>query len=153
LKIVYRKLPGHEHGSLAWNYETNATGDNYPKRQDIRHNVFGEYNLREGSKDPIDGIKLGEVFSYNVHIEDSIMNLTFIKNEGEANEVVKTYAVDLAKGNYQGHQYDEGYANDWMYFKAGNYNQCNVGSSQCTNNGIEAGDYAKVSFYQLDLDQ
>lgn len=153
LKIVYRKLPNHEHGSLVWNYETNATGDNYGKRQDIRHNVFGEFDLREGSSDPIDGIKLGEVFSYNVHIEKNIMNLTFIKNIGEANEVVKTFAINLAEGHYQGNQYDEGYANDWMYFKAGNYNQCNVGSSQCTNKGLKAGDYSQVSFYQLDLDQ
>lgn len=153
LKIVYRKLPGHEYGSLVWNYELNATGDNYSKRQDIRHNVFGEYNLRTGSADPIDGIKLGEIFSYDVRIEDNIMHLTFKQNIGEENEVVKTYALDLSKGNYQGNKYDEGYANDWMYFKAGNYNQCNVGSSQCTNNGIDAGDYVQVSFYQLDLIQ
>ncbi|PMH45044.1 alginate lyase [Vibrio sp. 10N.286.49.B3] len=153
LKIVYRKLPEHEYGSLVWNYELNATGDNYSKRKDIRHNVFGEYNLRKFSEDPVDGIKLGEVFSYDVNIEGDIMHLTFKKNIGEADEVVKTFAIDIAKGNYQGNQYDEGYANDWMYFKAGNYNQCNVGSSQCTNNGIDAGDYVQVSFYQLDLDQ
>lgn len=153
LKIVYRKLPGHEFGSLVWNYEINATGDNYSKRKDVRHNVFGQYNLRTGEADPIDGIKLGEIFSYDVKIENSIMHLTFKKNIGEANEVVKTYALDLSKGNYKGNEYDEGYANDWMYFKAGNYNQCNVGSSKCTNNGIDAGDYAQVSFYQLELNQ
>ena len=153
LKIVYRKLPGHEFGSLVWNYEINATGENYSKRKDVRHNVFGKYNLRTGAADPIDGIKLGEVFSYDVKIENSIMHLTFKKNIGEVNEIVKTYSLDLSKGNYKGNEYDEGYANDWMYFKAGNYNQCNVGSSKCTNNGIDAGDYAQVSFYQLELDQ
>ncbi|TEW43766.1 polysaccharide lyase family 7 protein [Psychromonas algicola] len=153
LKIAYRKLPDHEHGSLYWRYEINATGDNYSKRKDIYHNVFGQYDLRTGSEDPADGIKLGEVFSYDVNVDGNIMNLTFIKNIGEADEVVKTFAIDLSKPHYQGEEYDEGYANSWMYFKAGNYNQCNVGSSECTNNGIEAGDYAKVSFYQLDLKQ
>jgi len=153
LKIAYRKLPGHEHGSLYWRYEINATGDNYSKRKDIYHNVFGQYDLRTGSEDPADGIKLGEVFSYDVNVDGNIMNLTFIKNIGEADEVVKTFAIDLSKPHYQGEEYDEGYADSWMYFKAGNYNQCNVGSSECTNNGIEAGDYAKVSFYQLDLKQ
>lgn len=153
LKIAYRKLPGHEYGSLYWRYEINATGDNYSKRKDIYHNVFGQYDLRTGSIDPADGIKLGEVFSYNVNVEGNMMNLTFIKNIGEVNEVVKTFSIDLSKPHYQGEEYDEGYANSWMYFKAGNYNQCNVGSSQCTNNGIDAGDYAKVSFYELTLDQ
>lgn len=153
LKIVYRKLPGHEYGSLYWRYEINATGDNYDKRKDFYHNVLGAYDLRTGSADPIEGIKLGEVFSYDVNVKNNIMNLTFKKNIGETNEVVKTFAIDLAKGHYKGNEYDEGYANDWMYFKAGNYNQCNVGSSECTNNGITAGDYAKVSFYELTLDQ
>ena len=153
LKIVYRKLPGHEYGSLYWRYEINATGDNYSKRKDIYHNVLGAYDLRTGSDDPVEGIKLGEVFSYDVNVEDSIMHLTFKKNIGETNEVVKKFAVDLSKAHYQENEYDEGYANDWMYFKAGNYNQCNVGSSECSNNGIAAGDYAKVSFYQLTLDQ
>jgi len=153
LKIVYRKLPGHEYGSLYWRYEINATGDNYDKRKDIYHNVLGAYNLRAGSEDPIDGIKLGEVFSYDVNVKNSIMHLTFKKNIGEPNEVIKTFALDLSKGQYLGNKYDEGYANDWMYFKAGNYNQCNVGSSQCSNNGLAAGDYAQVSFYELNLNQ
>lgn len=153
LKIVYRKLPGHEYGSLYWRYEINATGDNYSKRKDIYHNVLGAYNLRTGSADPVEGIKLGEVFAYDINVENSIMHLTFTKNIGEKNEVVKTFAVDLSQPHYQDEEYDEGYANDWMYFKAGNYNQCNVGSSACSNNGIAAGDYAKVSFYQLTLDQ
>ena len=153
LKIVYRKLPGHEYGSLYWRYEINATGDNYSKRKDIYHNVFGAYDLREGSTETMDGIKLGEVFSYNVNVKNSIMHLTFVKNIGEQSEEVKTAEIDLSKPHYRGEEYDEGYANDWMYFKAGNYNQCNVGSSGCTNNGIAAGDYAKVSFYQLTLDQ
>jgi poly(beta-D-mannuronate) lyase len=155
LKIVYRKLPGHEHGSLTWNYEINASkaSGNYKHRTDIRTNIFGHYKLLSTDKDPADGIKLGEVFSYDVNVVGDIMNLTFKKNIGEVNEVVKTFSMNLAMGKYQGQKYDEGYANDYMYFKAGNYNQCNVSSSQCSNNGLSAGDFAQVSFYQLTLNQ
>ncbi|USD61449.1 polysaccharide lyase family 7 protein [Vibrio sp. SCSIO 43140] len=163
LKIVYRKLPEHEYGSLVWNYELNPTKDlqnakdeNGKKlRKDIRHNVFGEYNLRQGSEDPKDGIKLGEIFSYSVNVEGDMMHLTFTKNPGTDNEVVKTFDVDLKAGNYQGHEVDQGYGNTWMYFKAGAYNQCNTkkSSASCEWRGMEAGDYVKASFYQLELNQ
>lgn len=163
LKISYRKLPEHEYGSLSWNYELNPTkelqdakDENGKKlRQDIRHNVFGQYNLRKGDADPQDGIKLGEIFSYSVNVEGDIMHLTFTKNPGEKNEVTKTFDVNLAEGKYQGHEVDQGYGNDWMYYKAGAYNQCNTkkSSSDCEWRGMEAGDYAQASFYQLELKQ
>ncbi|NKF49182.1 polysaccharide lyase family 7 protein [Shewanella sp. WXL01] len=163
LKISYRKLPGHEFGSLSWNYELNPVPDlqdardsNGKKlRKDIRHNVFGKYNLREHHDDPKDGIRLGEIFSYEVNVKDNIMHLTFTKNPGEKNEIVKTFEVDLAEGNYKGHEVDQGYGDDWMYYKAGVYNQCNTkaSSSNCEWRGMEAGDYAKASFYELELNQ
>nr|QPY77234.1 alginate lyase Alyw202 [Vibrio sp. W2] len=150
LKIVYRKIPNHEYGSLSWNYETNPI--NKSDRKDIKHDVFGKNKLSKASSDPVDGIRLGEVFSYDVNVKDNVMHLTFKKNIGEANEIVKTYDVDLSKP-YPGEAKDTSYAQDWMYFKAGAYNQCNTGSSQCTNNGVEAGDYTQVSFYKLVLNQ
>lgn len=155
LKIAYRKLPNHEHGSLTWNYETNASkaSGNYKHRTDIRTPVFGNYNLKSTDPDPVDGIKLGEVFSYEVSVEGDIMHLTFTKNIGEAGETIRTFSINLAEGKQKGNKYDEGYTGDWMYFKAGNYNQCNTGSSGCTNKGLSKGDYAQVSFYELVLDQ
>ncbi|MFA0438545.1 alginate lyase [Vibrio sp. 10N.286.49.C2] len=163
LKISYRKLPDHEHGSLAWNYELNPTKDlqnakdeNGKKlRKDIRHDVFGKHNLRKGAADPQDGIKLGEIFSYEVNVDGDIMHLTFTKNPGTSDAIVKTFDVDLAKGNYQGNEVDQGYGSDWMYYKAGVYNQCNTkkSSSDCQWRGMEAGDYTQASFYQLELDQ
>ena len=163
LKISYRKLPNHEYGSIAWNYELNpvpelqnAKDDNGKKlRQDIRHNVFGEYNLRKGAADPKDGIKLGEIFSYEVNVKGDTMHLSFTKNPGAENEEVKVFSVDLAKGNYQGHEVDQGYGKDWMYYKAGAYNQCNTkkNSSDCKWRGMESGDYTQATFYQLELNQ
>lgn len=157
LKIVYRKLPEHEYGSLSWNYELNPPKAQQKSklRKDIRHDVFGIHNLRKGSEDPVDGIKLGEVFSYEVDVVGDIMNLTFTKNPGEANEEVKTFAIDLVAGNYQGHEIDQGYGSDWMYFKAGAYNQCNTKptSSGCDYRGEGSEDYTQTSFYQLELVQ
>jgi len=37
---------------------------------------------------------------------------------------------------------NSGFADDWMYFKAGNYNQNNAG---------DPGEFAQVSFYELDV--
>jgi poly(beta-D-mannuronate) lyase len=152
LKIYYRKLPNHEHGSLFWNYEINP--ENKKDRFDVQTNVFGDYKLTKASSDPVDGLKLGELFSYDVVVKNNIMNLTFKKNIGEANEMVKTYQVNLSQA-HPASQLDRSYAQDWMYFKAGAYNQCNIKatSSACTNNGLEAGDYTQVSFYKLELDQ
>ncbi len=163
LKISYRKLPEHDHGSLAWNYELNplpklknARDSNGNKlRKDIRHNIFGEYNLGKDTSDPTDGIELGEIFSYEVNVQGDIMQLIFTKNPGTKNEVIKTFDVNLAKGNYQDNNVDQGYGSDWMYYKAGAYNQCNTqkSSSNCKSRGMKAGDYTQVSFYQLELNQ
>lgn len=75
---------------------------------------------------PLEGIKLGEIFAYKVDVKGNTMHLTFTKNPGTANKIIQTFAVDLAKGHYQGHEVDQDYKNDWMYYKAGAYNQCNT---------------------------
>ncbi|CAH0526513.1 polysaccharide lyase family 7 protein [Vibrio hippocampi] len=163
LKIFYRKLPGHETGSLYWSYELNVSKENHNARdengkklrKDIYHNVFGTKGLRHDAAAPTDGIKLGEIFAYDVNVEGDIMHLTFTKNPSSSAKVVKTFDIDLTAGNYQGNSADLGYGNTWMYYKAGAYNQCNTkkSSSACEWRGMEAGDYAQVSFYQLDLKQ
>lgn len=151
LKIFYRKLPDQEYGSVYWSYENNALGDDYNKRLDVTHDVFGKAKIRFGQAEPTDGIKLGEKFSYNVQVSGDIMYLDFAKNLDDKTPVTRHFAIDLGKGKYLGNPYDSGYKNDFFFFKAGAYNQCNVGVVGCKNEGIEAGDYAQVSFYKLDL--
>ena len=151
LKIFYRKMPNHEHGSVFWTYETNPA--NKKDRTDIPHNVFGQDGLTKADADPKDGILLGELIEYNVNVVGNVMNLTFTRNIGESNEKEVKFAVDLSKP-YPGHEaLDRGYGQDWMYFKAGAYNQCNQGSSGCMNRGGDAGDYTQVTFYKLELNQ
>lgn len=142
LKIYYRKLPSHKRGSIFWNYESRPKESK--KRKDIVHNVFGSYKLRSGDKDPEDGIELGEPFSYKVCVKENIMHLRFKRLDGEAYR----FEHDLSKPHPKASK-DLGYANDWLYFKAGAYNQSNPHSSGATNKGVEAGDFARVSFSYL----
>jgi len=151
LKIFYRKMPNHEHGSVFWTYETNP--ENKKDRTDIRHDVFGKNNLTKADADPQDGIALGELIEYDVNVVGNIMNLTFKRDIGEADEKVVTFSVDLSKPYPGRENLDRSYAQDWMYFKAGAYNQCNQGSSGCMNRGVEAGDYTQATFYKLELNQ
>ncbi|WGW01215.1 polysaccharide lyase family 7 protein [Vibrio sp. YMD68] len=151
LKIFYRKLPDQEYGSVYWNYENNALGEDYHRRLDISHNVFGQAKLRFGQPEPTDGIKLGEKFSYDVQVDGDVMYLEFTKNLESEAPISRHFAIDLAKGQYLGNKYDAGYKNEWFFFKAGAYNQCNTGVVRCTNNGIEAGDYTQASFYKLEI--
>ncbi|MEZ8658782.1 polysaccharide lyase family 7 protein [Vibrio cyclitrophicus] len=151
LKIFYRKLPDQEYGSVYWNYENNALGDDYHRRLDISHNVFGKAKIRFGEPEPTDGIKLGEKFSYEIQVDGDVMYLEFTKNLESKMPITRSFAIDLAKGHYLGNKYDAGYKNEWFFFKAGAYNQCSTGVVRCKNEGIEAGDYTQVSFYKLDI--
>ncbi len=150
LKIFYRKLPNHQKGSLFWNYESHPADEN--DREDIPNDVWGSHKLTKADKEPSDGIALGEKFSYEVTVNSTIMEVIFTKSDGSK----ATIWHDLSKG-HNAIPGDEGYSNDWMYFKAGAYNQCNLGKDgvwgpACQNRGQAAGDYAQVSFFDLKLE-
>ncbi len=151
LKIYYRKLPNHQYGSLFWSYETN------PKQAKLRKNVlfdiWGKAKLTAAEPDPKQGIALGEKFSYQVDIVGNMMTLVFTKHLGLASQQSVVFEHDLSQPLKQDNlpAPDLGYSQDWMYFKAGVYNQCNTSSSGCLNRGLSAGDYTQASFYQLEL--
>ena len=82
LKIYYKKFPEHTKGSVFWNYEINTEGNN-SGRWDFSQAVFG-YDWATVGKDsitnppePKNGIALGEEFTYEVNVENGIMNLIF----------------------------------------------------------------------------
>ncbi len=145
LKIFYRKLPGHEKGSIFWNYESHPANED--DRQDVSNDIWGSHALTASDEEPADGIALGERFSYEVNVTGTIMELSFVKEDG-TNAIVQH---DLNEG-HEALKGDEGYSTDWMYFKAGVYNPCNTGNSGCENRGQEAGDYAQVSFFEFSID-
>lgn len=120
LRLYYRKLPGNDKGSVYFAHEINDG-------EDIWTEMVGTRS--DSAPSPIEGIQLNEKFSYVVTVEGDHLYVTLIRN-GKPNI---TRYVDMVNSGY--HQ-----SNQYMYFKAGVYNQ---------NNGGEKGDYAQATFYHL----
>lgn len=143
LKIFYKKFPGHTKGSVFWNYEINTKGDN-SKRWDYSTAVWG-YDMsvvgptpNSYPEEPIDGIELGEEFSYEINVYKGIMHLTFtcknhktvkyqknlIQSEfsEELPQQIKTLYAAIGR---DGLERENAYAGEIQYFKQGAYNQAN----------------------------
>jgi hypothetical protein len=181
LKIFYKKFPGHTKGSVFWHYEINTAGDDNSGRWDFSTAVWGNDFSVVGSQadtypeEPVDGIELGEEFSYVIEVKDGMMYLTF---ESEGHET-KTFTKNLIESEYttsadipeqiqnlfipigrDGVERENAYAEEGLFFKLGCYNQTN-GKSPEENmiwcNGAETfggdiqkqyetGNYAEVWF-------
>ena len=177
LKIYYKKFPGHEKGSVFWNYEINTEGEN-DGRWDFSTGVWGhDFSVLGTSPDtypnePQDGIALGEEFSYEVNVYEGVMYLTF-KSEGHE---TKTFTKNLLKSDFAkkedipqqvidwyssrrrvGIERENAYAGEDQFFKQGAYNQANPKStkSETYNGDIEKqyahGSYAEVWFKEGSL--
>lgn len=146
LKIFYKKFPGHEKGSVFWNYEINTAGESNAGRWDYSYPVWG-YDFSDVGEspdsypaEPNDGIKLGEEFSYEVNVHKGIMYLTFM-SEGHQ---IKTFTKNLKETEYakkadipeqviklfgplgqDGVERETAYAGELNFFKQGAYNQTN----------------------------
>ena len=120
IRLYYRKLPSNSKGAIYFAHEIND-GD------DVWVNMIGSRSHK--LSDPDDGIALNEKFSYKISVEDEMLFVTIIR-EGKPN-ITKHYDMK-----------DSGYSagNQYMYFKAGVYNQ---------NNGGAEGDYVQATFYHI----
>ena len=119
-RIYYRKLPGNTKGSIYFAHEPTTSAEQW-------YDMIG--SRADGISDPEDGVALGEKFSYEIRVVGDLLTVTIMR-EGK-DDVVQE--VDMS---------NSGFADDWMYFKAGNYNQNNAGDPD---------EYAQVSFYALDV--
>jgi len=119
-RIYYRKLPGNTKGSVYFAHEPTTSAEQW-------YDMIG--SRADGAPDPEDGIALGEKFSYEIKVVYNTLTVTIMR-EGKEDVVQE---VDMT---------NSGFADDWMYFKAGNYNQNNAG---------DADEYAQVSFFALDV--
>jgi poly(beta-D-mannuronate) lyase len=117
LKLYYRKLPGNSIGSVYFAYEKWQGSD-------VKYHLIGGSGNNDSN--PSNGIALGEKWSYEVDVYGRDMTVTVTKEDGSVFDETITMESD--------------YNNDWMYFKAGVYNQ---------NNGGDAGDYVQATFYKL----
>lgn len=161
IKIYYKKWPGHEKGSVFWNYERNLEKMN-PDRTDIAYPVWGytwDNMLNPGDK----GVALDESFSYEINVYKDTMYLTFTAE----NKPTVKYEINLANnvnayGEVDEKDHPNGYLGDWLYFKAGAYDQCSVKDDPgfwypaCEGTGVWAedeknGDFTRVTFTHLEL--
>lgn len=163
LKIYYKKWPEHDKGSVFWNYERNLAKDD-PDREDVSYLVWG--SSWDNPAEPGDsGIALGEEFSYEVNVHGNIMSLTF---EAPGKET-RHFQINLAdnvdpNGDVDPKDNPNGYAEDFMYFKAGAYDQCSTQDAEgmwypaCPGTGDwdtdkANGDYVSASFSSLVLSE
>ena len=119
-RLYYRKLPGNTKGAIYFAHEPTTGAEQW-------YEMIGSRN--DGAPDPEDGVALGEKFSYEIKVIGNTLTVTIMREGKE--DVVRD--VDMT---------NSGFADDWMYFKAGNYNQNNAG---------DPGEYAQVSFFALDV--
>ena len=121
IRLYYRKLPNNTKGSIYFAHEINGADD-------VWINLIGSRSPTLA--DPQDGIELNEKFSYKITVENNILFVTLIR-QGKANI---TATFDMSNSGYSS-------SNQYMYFKAGVYNQ---------NNGGNPKDYVQATFYHLD---
>jgi poly(beta-D-mannuronate) lyase len=121
LRLYYRKLPGNSKGSIYFAHEPNGGSDSW-------YDLIGSRS--SSASNPSDGIALGEVFSYEIDVTYNTLTVT-IYRDGKS-PVSKS--VNMSNSGYSdGGQY--------MYFKAGVYNQ---------NNSGDGSDYVQATFYSLE---
>ena len=158
VKIYYQKLPEHTNGSV---FFTVDGSDGKPidrvyvlgySDKDYSRHAQGKVSL----ENPADGIALGETWSYEIDLTGDQLKVTVI-HDGDT----YTTADSIAYTRWFKEEYDQDgamisnssdtnaitvgshYDNDWMYFKAGLYNQNNTGTASPA--------YASVTFYQIDV--
>ena len=127
VRLYYRKLPGHQRGSIYAAHEING-GD------DIYYEIVGSRS--SSASDPENGIALDQIWSYEILAQGNQLWVT-IRSGDLDGEILGTADIDMSMSGYD-------IADDFMYFKAGAYNQNN------TSDGGLADDFAQVTFYQLE---
>lgn len=187
LKIFYKKFPGHTKGSIFWHYEINTAGEDNSGRWDYSTAVWGNDFSVVGTDEntypdePQDGIELGEELYYEIEVKDGIMNLKFSSDGHET----KSFTKNLIVSEYQtkadipqqtqelfvpigqdGVERPNAYADEFLFFKQGAYNQTNGKSPEVNRNwcsGAEThngdvqkqyadGNYAEVWFKSASIE-
>jgi hypothetical protein len=169
LKIFYKKFPGHTKGSVFWHYEINTAGDDNSGRWDYSSAVWGNdfsvvgTDANTAPEEPIDGIALGEEFSYEIEVKNGIMNLKFTSTAHETKSFTKnlivseyTTTADIPEQTQNlfvpigqdGVERKNGYTGEGLFFKLGAYNQTNgkspeVNKNWCSGAETHGGDIQK----------
>ena len=121
VRLYYRKLPHHTKGSLYFAHEVKGEED------DIYIPLLG--NRSNSAEDPIDGISLNEKFSYTIVAAGHALEVSILKS-GKA---IARKRIDMSQSGYDS-------SDEYLYFKAGVYNQ---------NKSGRPDDYAQATFYSI----
>ena len=130
-RLYYRKLPHHTLGSIYLAHEAEAK--QIPEQW---FDLIG--NRSSGASNPVDGIALGEVFSYTIKVRGHELVVTIRR----AGKVYVVQTVDMSRSGYHSPGLTE-----YMYFKAGVYNQNNHEPTQTGT--ADPDDYVQATFYKL----
>ena len=123
IRLYYRKLPENTHGSIY------AAHERINEPDDLYYELIGTRS--RSASNPDNGFQLNEKFSYKIDARGNFLYVT-ISQDG----VVKAETtIDMSNSGYD-------VANDYMYFKAGVYNQNKTG---------EPDDYVQATFYRLKI--
>lgn len=120
VRLYYRLLPGHRLGSIYFAHEPLTTVETWRV-------LIG--SLRSNATEPSDGIALGETFSYEISTRGNELRVEIMREDKPG----VSYLFDMSRSGY-----DEG--GQYMYFKAGAYNQ---------NDSGDADDYVQATFYEI----
>ena len=121
IRLYYRKLPGNKRGSIYAMHEPS-------NRDDIKFEMIG--SSASTAPDPENGIALDEKFSYEIDARGNFLDVTIRVGD----EVRSRKTIDMTDSGYD-------IEKNYMYFKAGVYNQNNTGDPD---------DYAQATFYELE---
>jgi len=128
IRLYYRLLPGHKKGSLYFAHESQT--QTAEKRKDTYYDLIG--SRASDASEPKNGIALGEVFSYQIELRGAKLTVEISQN----GKVLADRELDIS---HSGYDIDD----EYLYFKAGVYNQNATGSDD---------DFVQATFYRLDAD-
>lgn len=123
VRIYYRKLPENDKGSIYFYHEP---AEGYGEERYVE--LLG--GRSRSADDYANGIELDEVFSYKITAEGHKLSVKIYVD----GRLRASSSVDMAESGYD-------VSSDYMYFKAGVYNQNNTGDPE---------DYAQATFYKLE---
>ena len=129
IRLYYRKLPGNTNGAIYAAHEINGGPDIY-------YEIIGDRG--HNAPNPPAGIALDELWSYEILAIGNQLTVT-IRSGDLTGPVIGTQIIDMSLSGYD-------VADDYVYFKAGLYNQNN------TEDGGLGSDFAQVTFYALEVD-
>ncbi len=91
----------------------------------------------DDATEPADGIELDEKFAYKIDVLGNTMTVSILR----AGKSTVTEVIDMSDSGYDGYYDKDGdQTEDYMYFKAGVYNQNSTGDDS---------DYVQATFYYL----